>query len=88
MSVPLRERIVRKAKDKAVENLHEISAGYHHKSAASNQTVLNGSQTASPATGTKTTKRANRSSYKPFAEHNQLSEYTFFAYFKLNNSNL
>lgn len=74
MSLPLRERIVRKAKDKAVENLHEISAGYH-KSTAANQTLLNGNQTsASPATGAKPTKRVNRSSYKPFAEHNQLSE--------------
>ena len=77
MSLHLRERIVRKAKDKAVENLHEISAGYHKSSPAANSTLLsslNGSQSNTPTANKTTAKRANRSSYKPFAEHNQQSE--------------
>ena len=60
--MPLRERIVRKAKDKAVENLHEMTASYQ-KSLGSPMTTINKS------------KRANRSSYKPFAEQTQLTEF-------------
>jgi hypothetical protein len=76
MSLPLRERIVRKAKDKAVENLHEISVGYHKSSPANSSVLssLNGGQSNTPTANKTTTKRANRSSYKPFAEHNQQSE--------------
>lgn len=72
-TLPLRERIVRKAKDKAVENLHEISASYHKSTANSVLNSLNVTQTNSPTVNNKT-KRVNRSSYKPFAEHNQQSE--------------
>lgn len=71
MSLPLRERIVRKAKDKAVESLHEISTGYHK---TTNNISLNNSNQSTTPNNKTTTKRANRSSYKPFAEHNQQSD--------------
>jgi hypothetical protein len=67
--MPLRERIMRKAKDRAVENLHELTASYQKTAAAQN-----GSALSSPMTTINKSKRANRSSYKPFAEQNNLTE--------------
>lgn len=73
--LPTRERIVRKAKERAVESLHEITSGYqqkqHNTSSQSNNSTLNNSNQANE---TIKTKRTNRS-YKPFPEsQNQQSE--------------
>lgn len=69
--LPQRERIVRKAKEKAVENLHEISSGYNKQSNNSNNLVNN--VTLNSTNGTSNGKRNNRS-YKPFPEQNQVSD--------------
>ncbi|RNA22496.1 cohesin subunit SA-1-like isoform X2 [Brachionus plicatilis] len=65
--IPLRERIVRKAKEKAVESLHELTTNQNNRSLNNkNNSTLNNSSPAS-------TKRNNRS-YKPFNDQNHLSE--------------
>ena len=55
-----RERVMRKAKDRAIEHLHEITATYYNKPANTS--------------GANTPKRANRSSYKHFPETSQQSD--------------
>lgn len=75
--LPQRERIVRKAKERAVENLHEITSNYHknanNTSTASNTSTNNSTLNATPNNNTTTTKRNNRS-YKPFPEQNHQSD--------------
>lgn len=75
--LPQRERIVRKAKERAVENLHEITSNYHknanNTSTASNTSTNNSTLNATPNNTTTTTKRNNRS-YKPFPEQNHQSD--------------
>ena len=61
MTTP-RERVMRKAKDRAIEHLHEITSTYY-KSSANNS-----------AANTPNAKRANRSSYKHFPETTQQSD--------------
>lgn len=65
-SMPLRERIVRKAKEKATITLHELTTNPRHNvsTASNNQTNDSNNVTKSPAV-----KRNNRS-YKPFPELN------------------
>lgn len=58
-----RERVMRKAKDRAIEHLHEITATYYNKAQANTSTG-----------SANTTKRANRSSYKHFPETSQQSD--------------
>ncbi len=57
-----RERIGRAAKDKAVENLHELNASYHK------------TNTTPASLANKTKQRVNRSSYKPFAVDNAANQ--------------
>lgn len=71
--LPQRERIVRKAKERAVENLHEITSNYH-KSANNASTASNTSTTNSTASATPTTAKRNNRSYKPFPEQNHQSD--------------
>ena len=59
-----RERVMRKAKDRAIEHLHEITATYYNKPAAGANASASGN----------TPKRANRSSYKHFPETSQQSD--------------
>ncbi len=66
--MPLRERIVRKAKERAVENLHELTT-----KATPTKTAAAASTSNSSITNTTTAKRNNRS-YKPFAEQAQASD--------------
>jgi hypothetical protein len=58
----LREKILRKAKEKAFVSLHELTTNQNSKTST---TLLN-----SPATAANTTKKNNRS-YKPFPELNE-----------------
>lgn len=71
--LPQRERIVRKAKERAVESLHELTTNYYNQKTAKNTTTTTSGSTTSPDAPVNTTKRANRS-YKPFPEQNQHSD--------------
>lgn len=65
--IPLRERIVRKAKEKAAESLLELTTNQNNRSINNkNKSKLINSSPAS-------SKRNNRS-YKPFNDNNNLSE--------------
>lgn len=69
--MPLRERIMRKAKDKAVENLHELTSSYQRNGSNS---LNDGSILSSPLSAINKSKRGNRTSYKSFAEPGNLSD--------------
>jgi cohesin complex subunit SA-1/2 len=70
--LPQRERIVRKAKEKAVENLQEITLGYNKQSNNSNSLINNDINSTNGISNTNN-KRNNRS-YKPFPEQNLASD--------------
>lgn len=68
--IPLRERIVRKAKEKAVESMHELTLGNQRQTGAASTPTKLSVTSSSNTTITSTNKRNNRS-YKPFNEQNQ-----------------
>lgn len=73
-TTPLRERIVRKAKEKAVVSLHELTTNPRQLTSVNsisspNTTLTNESPAATPKSTSAAVKRNNRS-YKPFPELN------------------
>lgn len=61
-TLPLRERIGRKAKDRAVETLHELTTNTRATPSKSNESITGGGKNAKSAS------KKNNRSYRPFAE--------------------
>ncbi len=68
--MPLRERIVRAAKDRAVESLHELTT----KATPTKTPAASASASNSTITNTSATAKRNNRSYKPFAEQAYASD--------------